>query len=190
MSCNEFYNLIETPTRFENSKISLLDHNFINSFHNDIFSCNVDTNLISNHLPVIGCIAHTNVTTPKPIQAVIKLHHCKLYEKISDPKNWEGVLQSTDPDEAFSLFTKTTQALIAESSNKKTIKRSKKRSFHKPWMTNEINTLIQKREKYYDCLVMNILTVKFKSNLVNFEMWLRTRLRKPKLNYIKINLKL
>ena len=124
MSCNGFYNLIETPT------------------------CTVDTNLISDHLPVIGCIAHTNFTTPKPVQAITKLDHCKLYEKISDQKNWEGVLQSTDPDEAFLLFTKTTQGLIAESSNTKTIKQSKKRSFNKPWMTNEIHTLIQKREKY------------------------------------------
>ena len=98
MSCNGFYNLIETPTRFGNSKISLLDHIFINSFHNDMFSCTVDTNLISDHLPVIGCIAHTNFTTPKPVQAITKLDHCKLYEKISDQKNWEGVLQSTDPD--------------------------------------------------------------------------------------------
>ena len=57
-------------------------------------------------------------------------------------------LQSTDPDEAFSLFIKTTQGLIAESSNTKTIKRSKKRSFNKPWIANEIYTLIQKRKKY------------------------------------------
>ena len=61
----------------------------------------VDTNLISIHLPVIGCIAHTNFTTPKPVQAVTKPDHCERYEKISDLKNWEGVLQSTDTDEAF-----------------------------------------------------------------------------------------
>ena len=59
-----------------------------------------------------------------------------------------GVLQSTDPDEAFLFFTKTTQGLIAESSKTKTIKQSKKRSFNKPWMTNEIHILIQKLEKY------------------------------------------
>ena len=57
-------------------------------------------------------------------------------------------MQSTDPDEAFSHFIKTTQGLIAESSNTKTIKQSKKRSFNKPWIANEIYTLIQKRKKY------------------------------------------
>ena len=39
-------------------------------------------------------------------------------------------------------------------------------------------------------LVMNLLTAKFINNLVSFEIWLRTRLKELKLNFIKINLKM
>ena len=51
---NAFYNIIETATRFGNSKTSLFDHIFVKILAMDIRSCTVDTDSSADHFPVIG----------------------------------------------------------------------------------------------------------------------------------------
>ena len=119
MSLNGYFNIIESATRFGATKTRLIDHIFVKNLGRDIRSCTVDTNLLADHLPIIGCIAlpgHKNSNNHECTRTITKLDRDQLYGKINDPENWLKVLACDDPDQAFTKFTNSMQAFIAESS--------------------------------------------------------------------------
>lgn len=149
MSMNGFFNIIESPTRCGRTKDSILDHILVNNTSNEILSCTVKTDMIADHLPVISSIAFPNTWKPNQANQILitKLDPNTLYKKVNDPEVWQGVLNSSNPNDAFEIFTNTLQKLVAESSTTKTKKLSKKFTFKKPWMTLKIFKFIQQREK-------------------------------------------
>ena len=119
MSLNGYFNIIESATRFGATKTSLLDHIFVKNLGRDIRSCTVDTNLLADHLPIIGCIAlpgHKNSNNHECTRTITKLDKDQLYGKTNDPENWLEVLACDDPDQVFTNFTTSMQAFIAKSS--------------------------------------------------------------------------
>ena len=78
------------------------------------------------------------------------------------------------------LFTKTTQGLIAESSNT-----YKKRSFNIPWMTNEIHSLIQKGEKCLCSSRDEPSNRKIEKQFSNFRNTVADMIKEAKVEYYK-----
>ena len=148
MSSNGFYNIINSPTRFGNTKFSLLDHIFINNTGRcKISSCTVFTDILADHLPIIDYIQlpHLHAIKSKTVQ-VTKIDQGLLRSKINESENWDQIFEHEHPEDAFICFENKMHELIAESSYTKKIKRNKKHTFRKPWMTQELHNLILKRE--------------------------------------------
>ena len=70
----------------------------------DIRSCTVDTDLLADHLPIIGCIAlpsHKNSNNHERTLTIIKLDRGQLYGKINDPENSLAILACDDLRSSF-----------------------------------------------------------------------------------------
>ena len=155
MSSNGFYNIINSPTRPGNTKFSLLDHIFINNNEGQkISSCTIFTDILADHWPIIGFIKlpvlHV-IKESKTIE-VTKLDQGLLQRKINDQENWCKLDKYDNPNDAFICFENTMHDLIAQSSCTKKLKRGKKHTFRKPWMTQELHNLILKRRKLHQSL--------------------------------------
>ena len=187
MSVNGFYNIIETATRFGNSKTSLLDHIFVKNLAMDIRSCTVDTDILADHLPVIGSIAIPNFKHSHHAGhiSITKLDREQLYEKINDTENWQSVLTSHDPDEAFDNFTTTMQTLINESSCTVSKKQNKKLNFKKPWMTRKIFRLITQRENCRKKIFDDPFNGKLLKHYTKLKNLAAEAVKKAKVDYFK-----
>ena len=151
MSSNGFYNIINSPTRFGNTKFSLLDHIFINNTGRcKISSCTVLTDILADHLPIIGYIQlpHLHAIKSKTVQ-VTKIDQGLLRSKINESENWDQIFEHDHPEDAFICFENKMHELIAKSSYTKKINWNKKHTFRKPWMTQELHNLILKKEKLF-----------------------------------------
>ena len=152
MSSNGFFNIIDSPTRYGDTKISLLDHIFVNNLSNSMLSCTIDTDLIADHLPIAGFVKFRNPASHNVnanLKAKItKLDRILLTEKIADPECWSSVLGCNEANSAFQLFTETFQQKLTEASMTKTRKASKKHTFKQPWMSHAITKKIEQREKF------------------------------------------
>ena len=135
-----------------------------------MFSCTADTDIIADHLPVLGFIMFQSFFCPSKRSKALeirKLNQELFKEKISDPECWQGVLDCTEPNSAFETFTKTFQEKLANSTTIKTRKASRNYSFFKkPWMTGQLAALMEKRDKYrkstLKCPYDNKLLCKYK----------------------------
>ena len=147
LSCNGFFNIIQSPTRLGNTKLSLLDHIFINNTEFKVSSCTILTDILADHLPIVGCIHLPKLHGKRSSSiTVTKLDHDLLANKINEPENWNEIYASDNPEQAFAFFANTMQKLVAQSSYSKQIKQGKKHTFKQPWMTKKLHKLIKKRD--------------------------------------------
>ena len=154
----------------------------------DIRSCTVDTKLLADHLPIIGCIAlpgHKNSNNHECTRTITKLDRDQLYGKINDPENWLEVLACDDPDQAFTKFTNSMQAFIADSSCTQVKKQGKKREFKKPWMTHKIFKLIQQRESYKKKVKDEPFNGKLSNKFTKFKNMTADAVKNAKTEYYK-----
>ena len=49
MNLNGFYNIVQSPTRYSETKISLLDHIFVNNSYHTMSSCTINSDILADH---------------------------------------------------------------------------------------------------------------------------------------------
>ena len=194
MSSNGFCNIIETPTRFGDTKISLLDHLFVNNLGNSMLSCTLDFDLLADHLPIAGFIKFKQhsciLKKPKSEISITKLDRSLFSEKIADPQCWSSIMECNEPDAAFEKFTEIFQSKLSDASATKIKKNSKKHSFKQPWMTNEISNLIAEREKFRKLAKQHPYDMKIEKSFKRYRNAVINEISKAKKSYYKAEFEL
>ena len=145
-----FFNILQSSTRLGNSKLSLLDHIFINNTEYKVSSWTILTDILTDHLPIVGCIHLPKLHGKRSSQiTVTKLDHDLLAKKINEPDNWNEIYASENPEQAFAFFANTLQKLVAQFSYSKQIKQGRKHTLKQPWMTKKLLKLIKKRDRLF-----------------------------------------
>ena len=185
MSSNGFYNIIHSPTRYGQTKTSLLDHMFVNNIGAQMCSGTIDSDILADHLPIIGFFqfGSSMVLKQDKTKVISKLDHSLLSNKINEPECWNAVYACTEPDEAFEVFTSTFQKRLSEATANKTIKLNKKQAFKQPWMNNKILKLIKNREKFRSSSFQHPFNKKIHEKYIKFRNAVTFETRKAKSEY-------
>ena len=145
---NNFYQLIDMPTRITPTTSTILDHILCNTKENVTQSGILDLG-ISDHM-VIFCTRKI-LKSKANINNVINIRSMKNYDRqrynnLLRNVNWNPVLDQQDVNTAWSNFKEILNKIIEEIAPKRTV-RVKSRT--EPWMTGEIIEMIHLRDKAF-----------------------------------------
>ena len=190
LSCNGFFNIIQSPTRLGNTKLSLLDHIFINNTEFKVSSCTILTDILADHLPIVGCIHLPKLHGKRSSSiTVTKLDHDLLANKINEPENWNEIYASDNPEQASAFFANTMQKLVAQSSYSKQIKQGRKNTFKQPWMTKKLHKFIKKCDGLFRKIHDQPYDEKLEQSIKSIGVWQQRLSKLQSENFIKRNLK-
>ena len=179
-----FYNIILTPTRFGDTKISLLDHVFINKATNNMqsFTINVD---ISDHLPIVAILDFSSSIKEAKVTSFSVINYNSLGNYVKE-FNWKAIYSVSNASAAFDGFMDSIQLLIKNATQIRTISgTSKITKFKKPWMTMKLIDLIKKRTKMHNKSKKEPFNEKLKRDYHTFRNFVTNQIKFMKTNYYK-----
>ena len=147
---NGFFNTILSPTRYGDSKNSLIDHILINKVGNELKSCTIEYDL-SDHQPTCLFFVYKKLTQKRhnsPLATCQPIINYAILNQNIQEFDWSPIHQITDTNLAFETFIEHYSTIIKNSSKKTSVK-TQKRHFKKPWMTIELFELREKRTKLH-----------------------------------------
>ena len=115
-----FYNLIQSPTRIGETKISILDHIIVKNSNRPIKSCTLDFD-ISDHKPVFASFVykkHSHNFNKNPSPMNIAKTNYVLLQEIIQRQNWSHITEISDTNTAFKLFIEKLSSCVDDASNK------------------------------------------------------------------------
>lgn len=160
-----FVPLVTKPTRFpvvNNHLPSLLDHIWVND-PSLVTTCSILLNDFTDHLPILLEIPSTTQSPVTNAEIVKIKFRCKnaenklKFEYELENFDWSSIRQS-DPDIYLENFLGTLDGIYCRCFPLKT-KFVSKTKFQKPWITNEIKTLLSAKSKYFKLLQLNLITI-------------------------------
>ena len=150
MFSNFYLPSINRPTRVTDNTATLIDNIFSNVSDSENIPINgILYTDISDHLPIFRiCFKKLNVTKPLPHFKQI-INDKTLYDlKVSlGSHNWDSVMSSHDPNQAFSVFLKDFQHHYSKAIPIKTFSSAYK--LRKPWLTEGLLNSIKRKNKLY-----------------------------------------
>lgn len=199
---NEFFSSLSTagyspkitlPTRFSDKSASLIDNLFSKISEHSIDSfAGIITKPLSDHLPYFTCFSKfikskarkvppkfvTVTKCPDPERFAARLSEINLLEKF---------VESDDPNVNANLLMKTLSDINDELSVNKTVKYQKYNHAINPWMTKELLSDIETRDKMYANHLKSPLGSFQRSNLKisarSFSKQIRKSTRLAQINY-------
>lgn len=143
-----FFNTILSPTRLGKTKTSLIDHIATNRVGYNIKSATIDYD-ISDHLPIFASIIFGSHDPSNSKLSAFIIDYGELAIRVAE-QDWRAIMDCSDVNKSFELFTLTFQNLIKLAGKEKLVStNSKKNTFLKPWMNNHLLKQINKRRKLH-----------------------------------------
>ena len=144
-----FFNLINKPTRVTPTSATCLDHIWCNNLK-ALQSCGIIYSRISDHFPVVSsfdltCSKNTNSKITKLIRKFNDTNTEKFTESLRNT-SWDLVLSSINPNVILENFYSIFNALFNKHFPLEPVKHTKSND-NKPYITNEIKSLIKEKHK-------------------------------------------
>lgn len=193
MASNGLESLCNVPTRVTEVSETCIDHLFVRLLNKSMVKCNAEVikTQVSDHFMVVlrMCVTgegggRTADCADFPPKAAVKYRLC--YDKLNnllDTVDWSEIYKQSNACIAYDMFEH--QLLKCIDASKVECKLPRKYKKLKPWMTNHICKLIQKRNNLYKKVKNRTSDIKLKSYYVNFRNKVRNSIKSVKLNYYK-----
>ena len=143
---------ITVPTRVTHSSATLIDHIFFNEGfnNNSTLAGTLQTHMSDHYMNFLFVNNKVTSETPKTVtyRPLTKKNMTLLGNALSE-QNFEDLYLCNDPDTAYNLLVDRYSKVCDEVIPLKTVRFNKYKHKKKPWITNEILSLIKRRDKLH-----------------------------------------
>ena len=144
--------LINKPTRVSKHSMTCIDHIYTNSFINQDLTTGIIKTDISDHFPVF--VIDKNMSSTNYPDMIVKKIRPFNEKNLHDFKNnlnmtdWSLVLETEDPNQAYSVFLKQFLKIYNKSFPTKSIT-IKRKQMLSPWITKGLKKSSKQKQKLY-----------------------------------------